>query len=99
MRWNEGTSYPIQSAHGYWAGIGRGLSNYLSYGDLPTRGFNNPDFFKFAQFREIVRTLRVDIAQTQDHGKFALGPAPAAARTRGGDSPNGAGRGAGPRRS
>jgi len=30
-----------------WAGIGGGLPNYLSYGDLPTRGVGNPDFFKF----------------------------------------------------
>lgn len=29
-----------------WAGIGGGLPNYLSYGDLPTMGFNQPDSFK-----------------------------------------------------
>jgi len=30
-----------------WASIGGGLRNYMSYGDLPTRGYNSPDFFKF----------------------------------------------------
>lgn len=30
-----------------WAGIGGGLSNYLTYGDLPTNGFGDTDSFKF----------------------------------------------------
>ncbi len=30
-----------------WAGYGGGLKNYLVYGDLPTRGFNEPESFKF----------------------------------------------------
>lgn len=30
-----------------WAGHGGGLTNYLSYGDLPTNGYDNPDSFKF----------------------------------------------------
>ena len=28
-----------------WAGIGGGLDNYLAYGDLPTRGYNDPASF------------------------------------------------------
>ena len=30
-----------------WGSIGRGLSNYLAYGDLPTNGYNDPSNFKF----------------------------------------------------
>ena len=30
-----------------WASIGGGLSNYLAYGDLPTRSFSEPDSFLF----------------------------------------------------
>ena len=29
-----------------WGAIGGGLSNYLSFGDFPTNGYNNPDSFK-----------------------------------------------------
>jgi hydrogenase large subunit len=29
-----------------WGAIGGGLSNYMSFGDFPTNGFNNPDSFK-----------------------------------------------------
>jgi len=32
---------------GDWGAIGGGLTNYLSYGDLPVNGYNNPDSFKF----------------------------------------------------
>ena len=34
-----------------WAAIGGGLKNYLAYGDLPTRGYGQPDYFKFAARR------------------------------------------------
>ena len=29
-----------------WGAIGGGLTNYMSFGDFPTNGFNNPDSFK-----------------------------------------------------
>jgi hydrogenase large subunit len=29
-----------------WGAIGGGLTNYLSFGDFPTNGYNNPDSFK-----------------------------------------------------
>lgn len=30
-----------------WAGIGGGLRNYMTYGDLPTQGYGKPEYFKF----------------------------------------------------
>lgn len=30
-----------------WAAIGGGLENYLCYGDFPTKGYNQPESFKF----------------------------------------------------
>ena len=30
-----------------WGAIGGGLTNYMSYGDLPTRGYGHPEFYKF----------------------------------------------------
>lgn len=32
-----------------WAAFGGGLKNYLAYGDLPTRGYGQPEYFKFAR--------------------------------------------------
>jgi hydrogenase large subunit len=40
-----------------WAALGGGLSNYLSYGDLPTRGYGQPDFFKFPRGAILGRNL------------------------------------------
>jgi hydrogenase large subunit len=40
-----------------WFSIGGGLKNYLAYGDLPTRGYNNPDSFKFARGAVLDRNL------------------------------------------
>jgi len=40
-----------------WAGYGGGLKNYLAYGDLPTRGFSQPEYFKFARGAIIDRNL------------------------------------------
>ena len=40
-----------------WAAIGGGLENYLAYGDLPTRGYNQPDYFKFPRGAILNRNL------------------------------------------
>ena len=40
-----------------WAAIGGGLKNYLAYGDLPTRGYNQPDYFKFSRGAILDRNL------------------------------------------
>ena len=40
-----------------WAGIGSGLKNYLAYGDLPTKGYNHPEFFKFPRGAILDRNL------------------------------------------
>lgn len=40
-----------------WAAVGGGLSNYLVYGDLPTRGYNQPDAFKFPRGAILDRNL------------------------------------------
>jgi hydrogenase large subunit len=32
-----------------WAGHGGGLSNYLSYGEFPTKGYGSPESFKYAR--------------------------------------------------
>ena len=40
-----------------WAAVGGGLSNYLAYGDLPTRGYNQPEYFKFPRGAVLDRNL------------------------------------------
>lgn len=40
-----------------WAAIGGGLSNYLVYGDLPTRGYGYPEYFKFQRGAILNRDL------------------------------------------
>ncbi|MDZ7292021.1 MAG: nickel-dependent hydrogenase large subunit [candidate division KSB1 bacterium] len=40
-----------------WAGYGGGLKNYLAYGDLPTRGYNQPEYFKFPRGAILDRNL------------------------------------------
>ncbi len=40
-----------------WFSIGGGLSNYLSYGDLPTNGYNDPSNFKFPRGAILDRNL------------------------------------------
>jgi hydrogenase large subunit len=52
-----------------WAGIGGGLENYLSYGDLPTAGFGNIGSYKFRRGailgRNLNEVLPVDPRDTQ----------------------------------
>ena len=40
-----------------WGAIGGGLSNYLAYGDLPTRGYGDPADFKFPRGAILDRNL------------------------------------------
>ncbi len=48
-----------------WGAIGGGLSNYLSYGDLPTNGYNDPSKFKFPRGiilnRDLSKVHEVDV--------------------------------------
>jgi hydrogenase large subunit len=37
----------IASFYKDWANWGGGVKNYLSYGEFPTKGYGEPDFFKF----------------------------------------------------
>jgi len=56
----------VASFYKDWAAIGGGVSNYLSYGDLPTRGINDPGGFKFPRGavldRDLARVHEVDAA-------------------------------------
>jgi hydrogenase large subunit len=47
----------VASFYKDWAAIGGGLKNYLAYGDLPTRGYNQPDYFKFQRGAILDRNL------------------------------------------
>lgn len=47
----------VASFYKDWASIGGGLSNYLTYGDLPTMGYNNPAGFKFPRGAILGRNL------------------------------------------
>lgn len=40
-----------------WAAIGGGLKNYLAYGDLPTKGYGYPEYFKFQRGAILDRDL------------------------------------------
>jgi hydrogenase large subunit len=40
-----------------WASVGGGLENYLVYGDLPTRGYNETESFKFPRGAILGRNL------------------------------------------
>ena len=47
----------VASFYKDWAKWGGGLSNYLSYGEYPTKGYNNPESFKFARGAILNRDL------------------------------------------
>jgi len=47
----------VASFYKDWSKYGGGLSNYLAYGEYPTRGFNNVDSFKFARGAILGRDL------------------------------------------
>lgn len=47
----------IASFYKDWAAVGGGLSNYLAYGDLPTKGYAYPDLFKFQRGAILNRDL------------------------------------------
>src|SRR5208282_5237974 len=48
----------VASFYKDWGAIGGGLSNYLVYGDLPTRGYNDPTSFKFPRGVILNRNLK-----------------------------------------
>ena len=47
----------VASFYKDWAQWGGGLSGYLSYGDFPTKGYNEPDAFKYARGAVLNRDL------------------------------------------
>ena len=47
----------VASFYKDWAKYGGGLKNYLSYGDFPTRGYNQPEAFKYARGAVLNRDL------------------------------------------
>jgi len=47
----------VASFYKDWAKWGGGLKNYLSYGEYPTRGYSNPESFKYARGAILGRDL------------------------------------------
>jgi len=47
----------VASFYKDWAKWGGGLTGYLSYGDFPTKGYNQPDSFKYARGAVLNRDL------------------------------------------
>jgi hydrogenase large subunit len=47
----------VASFYKDWANYGGGLKNYLAYGEYPTKGYSNPDSFKFARGALLGRDL------------------------------------------
>jgi hydrogenase large subunit len=47
----------VASFYKDWAKYGGGLKNYLAYGEYPTKGYSNPDSFKFARGAVLGRDL------------------------------------------
>jgi len=61
----------VASYYKDWAAIGGGVSNYLAYGDLPTRGINDPSGFKFPRGVVLDRDLgRVHEIDPADPGQI-----------------------------
>ncbi len=61
----------VASYYKDWAAIGGGVSNYLAYGDLPTRGINDPSGFKFPRGVVLDRDLsRVHEIDSADPGQI-----------------------------
>jgi hydrogenase large subunit len=64
----------IASFYKDWAGIGGGLSNYMSYGDLPVNGYGDPSKFKFPRGailnRNLAEVLPVDPRDTTQVEEF-----------------------------
>jgi len=60
----------VASFYKDWAKWGGGLSNYLSYGEYPTKGYNNPESFKYARGavlnRDLSRVYPVNAKDTQE---------------------------------
>lgn len=57
-----------------WAGVGGGLPNYLTYGDLPTNGYSDPSKFKFPRGailnRDLGRVHEVDGSNAEQVQEF-----------------------------
>ena len=47
----------VASFYKDWASYGGGLHNYLCYGEFPTKGYNNPESFKYARGAILNRDL------------------------------------------
>jgi len=61
----------VASYYKDWAAIGGGVTNYLAYGDLPTRGINDPSGFKFPRGVVLDRDLgRVHEIDPADPGQI-----------------------------
>ena len=47
----------VASFYKDWANYGGGLHNYLAYGEFPTKGYNQPESFKYARGAVLNRDL------------------------------------------
>jgi hydrogenase large subunit len=64
----------VASFYKDWGAIGGGLSNYLAYGDLPTRGYRDPLSFRFPRGailnRNLAEVLPVDPRDANEVQEF-----------------------------